>query len=78
MPAAAQALDAAEEANGPIRAVVHCAGRGGDRVRILDRELSVPPLEETSALYQAILNGKVAKVVANALTSAPTSTAWAR
>ncbi|MCW2578521.1 MAG: short-chain dehydrogenase/reductase [Blastococcus sp.] len=31
------ALDAAEEA-GPLRAVVHCAGRGGDRVRIIDRE----------------------------------------
>ena len=33
----AAALDAAEEA-GPIRAVVHCAGRGGDRVRIIDRQ----------------------------------------
>jgi NAD(P)-dependent dehydrogenase (short-subunit alcohol dehydrogenase family) len=31
------ALDAAVEA-GPLRAVVHCAGRGGDRVRILDRQ----------------------------------------
>src|SRR5947209_7799814 len=31
------ALDAAEEA-GPVRAVVHCAGRGGDRVRIIDRQ----------------------------------------
>lgn len=24
--------------NGPLRAVVHCAGRGGDRLRILDKE----------------------------------------
>ena len=32
-----QALDAAEE-RGPLRAVVHCAGRGGDRLRILDKE----------------------------------------
>jgi NAD(P)-dependent dehydrogenase (short-subunit alcohol dehydrogenase family) len=32
------ALDAAEAAHGGIRAVVHCAGRGGDRVRILDRD----------------------------------------
>jgi NAD(P)-dependent dehydrogenase (short-subunit alcohol dehydrogenase family) len=32
-----QALDAAD-AVGPLRAVVHCAGRGGDRVRILDRD----------------------------------------
>src|SRR5262245_21493983 len=30
------ALDVAEEA-GPLRAVVHCAGRGGDRTRIIDR-----------------------------------------
>jgi len=30
------ALDAAEE-NGALRAVVHCAGRGGDRLRILDK-----------------------------------------
>jgi NAD(P)-dependent dehydrogenase (short-subunit alcohol dehydrogenase family) len=29
------ALDAAER-NGPLRAVVHCAGRGGDRLRILN------------------------------------------
>ncbi|MCK9902010.1 3-hydroxy-2-methylbutyryl-CoA dehydrogenase [Parafrankia colletiae] len=31
------ALDAAA-ADGPLRGVVHCAGRGGDRLRILDRE----------------------------------------
>jgi NAD(P)-dependent dehydrogenase (short-subunit alcohol dehydrogenase family) len=30
-------LDVAE-GNGPLRAVVHCAGRGGDRLRILDKE----------------------------------------
>jgi NAD(P)-dependent dehydrogenase (short-subunit alcohol dehydrogenase family) len=30
------ALDAAEAA-GPLRAIVHCAGRGGDRTRIIDR-----------------------------------------
>jgi NAD(P)-dependent dehydrogenase (short-subunit alcohol dehydrogenase family) len=32
------ALDAVEDAHGPLRAVVHCAGRGGDRVRILDKD----------------------------------------
>ncbi len=32
----AVAFDAAEDA-GPIRGVVHCAGRGGDRTRIIDR-----------------------------------------
>lgn len=31
------ALDTAEK-YGPIRAVVHCAGRGGDRMRIIDKE----------------------------------------
>lgn len=30
------ALDAAEQ-NGPLRSVVHCAGRGGDRLRIIDK-----------------------------------------
>ncbi|MET7680469.1 SDR family NAD(P)-dependent oxidoreductase [Streptomyces sp. NPDC005423] len=30
------ALDAARE-HGPVRCVVHCAGRGGDRTRIVDR-----------------------------------------
>jgi NAD(P)-dependent dehydrogenase (short-subunit alcohol dehydrogenase family) len=32
------ALDVIESAHGGLRAVVHCAGRGGDRVRILDRD----------------------------------------
>ena len=31
------ALDEAEK-RGPLRGVVHCAGRGGDRVRILDKD----------------------------------------
>jgi NAD(P)-dependent dehydrogenase (short-subunit alcohol dehydrogenase family) len=31
-------LDVAEESHGAVRAVVHCAGRGGDRVRIIDRD----------------------------------------
>ncbi|MEU6352727.1 SDR family NAD(P)-dependent oxidoreductase [Streptomyces sp. NPDC047072] len=35
--AVAEALDAAEQ-QGPLRFVVHCAGRGGDRTRIIDRE----------------------------------------
>ncbi|MFE5027463.1 SDR family NAD(P)-dependent oxidoreductase [Streptomyces sp. NPDC056656] len=33
----AKALDAAQEL-GTLRFIVHCAGRGGDRTRILDRE----------------------------------------
>jgi NAD(P)-dependent dehydrogenase (short-subunit alcohol dehydrogenase family) len=35
--AMSEALDAAQE-RGPLRAVVHCAGRGGDRNRIINRE----------------------------------------
>jgi NAD(P)-dependent dehydrogenase (short-subunit alcohol dehydrogenase family) len=38
------ALDAAEE-TGPLRAVVHCAGRGGDSSRILDRDRRPGPLD---------------------------------
>lgn len=30
-------FDAAQERYGAVHGVVHCAGRGGDRVRILDR-----------------------------------------
>jgi NAD(P)-dependent dehydrogenase (short-subunit alcohol dehydrogenase family) len=33
-----EALNAIEAAHGPLRATVHCAGRGGDRVRILDKD----------------------------------------
>jgi NAD(P)-dependent dehydrogenase (short-subunit alcohol dehydrogenase family) len=43
----AAALDAAESA-GPLRGVVHCAGRGGDRVRIIDRD-RVPGALDTFA-----------------------------
>src|SRR3954447_2304958 len=32
-----EALDAAERM-APLRAVIHCAGRGGDRLRILDKQ----------------------------------------
>lgn len=33
-----EAMASAVEAAGPLRFVVHCAGRGGDRTRILDKE----------------------------------------
>ena len=45
-----EALDAAASA-GPLRAVVHCAGRGGDRVRIIDRERQPGPLD----LFEQVL-----------------------
>ena len=52
-----QALDAAEEAHGPIRAVVHCAGRGGDRVRILDREGNPGALDTFAEVIRVNLVG---------------------
>jgi NAD(P)-dependent dehydrogenase (short-subunit alcohol dehydrogenase family) len=50
------ALDAAEE-TGPIRAVVHCAGRGGDRVRIIDRDRQPGPLETFEQVLRVNLVG---------------------
>ena len=52
-----QALDAAEEAHGPIRAVVHCAGRGGDRVRILDRDGNPGALDTFAEVIRVNLLG---------------------
>ncbi|QSR32188.1 3-hydroxyacyl-CoA dehydrogenase [Nocardioides sp. S5] len=40
----AAAFDEAER-HGPLRGVVHCAGRGGDRLRILDGEDNPSPLD---------------------------------
>jgi NAD(P)-dependent dehydrogenase (short-subunit alcohol dehydrogenase family) len=50
------ALDAAEEA-GPLRAVVHCAGRGGDRLRILDKGRQPGPLDSFEQVLQVNLIG---------------------
>jgi NAD(P)-dependent dehydrogenase (short-subunit alcohol dehydrogenase family) len=50
------ALDTAEQA-GPIRAVVHCAGRGGDRVRIIDRERTPGALETFEQVLRINLVG---------------------
>ena len=50
------ALDAAEEA-GPIRAVVHCAGRGGDRVRIIDKQRTPGALETFEQVLRINLVG---------------------
>jgi NAD(P)-dependent dehydrogenase (short-subunit alcohol dehydrogenase family) len=49
-PAVQAALDVAEQ-NGPLRAVVHCAGRGGDRLRIIDKERTPGDL----AMFEAVL-----------------------
>jgi len=51
------ALDAIEGAHGPLRAVVHCAGRGGDRVRILDKEGNPGSLETFAEVIRVNLVG---------------------
>jgi len=50
------ALDRAE-ANGPVRAVVHCAGRGGDRLRILDKDGRPSPMESFQEVVDINLFG---------------------
>jgi len=50
------ALDAAER-NGPLRAVVHCAGRGGDRHRILDKDGTPGPLDAFAEVVRVNLTG---------------------
>lgn len=50
------ALDAAE-ANGPLRAVVHCAGRGGDRFRIIDKDRSPGSMETFMDIQRINLGG---------------------
>jgi NAD(P)-dependent dehydrogenase (short-subunit alcohol dehydrogenase family) len=51
-----QALDVAEE-RGPLRAVVHCAGRGGDRLRIVDKEGNPGSLESFEQVLRVNLVG---------------------
>jgi NAD(P)-dependent dehydrogenase (short-subunit alcohol dehydrogenase family) len=50
------ALDLAEQA-GPLRAVVHCAGRGGDRLRIIDKERMPADLATFEAVLRVNLVG---------------------
>lgn len=45
------------QSNGPLRAVVHCAGRGGDRVRIIDKERSPGALDTFSEVVRVNLLG---------------------
>lgn len=52
----AAALDASER-DGPLRAVVHCAGRGGDRIRILDKSGRPGPLDSFADVLRVNLVG---------------------
>ena len=51
------ALDAIEAAHGPLRVAVHCAGRGGDRVRIIDKEGNPGSLETFAEVIRVNLVG---------------------
>ena len=50
------ALDTAV-ASGPLRAVVHCAGRGGDRLRILDKQRQPAELDTFAEVVRVNLLG---------------------
>jgi NAD(P)-dependent dehydrogenase (short-subunit alcohol dehydrogenase family) len=50
------AMDAATE-RGPLRAVVHCAGRGGDRLRILGKDGEPSPLASFEEVLRVNLVG---------------------
>ncbi|MEU3615367.1 SDR family NAD(P)-dependent oxidoreductase [Streptomyces sp. NPDC006872] len=50
------ALDAAQ-AVGPLRFVVHCAGRGGDRTRIIDRDRTPGDLATFAEVVRVNLTG---------------------
>jgi NAD(P)-dependent dehydrogenase (short-subunit alcohol dehydrogenase family) len=50
------AVDAAQEF-GPLRALVHCAGRGGDRTRIVDRQHRPGNLDTFNDVLQTNLVG---------------------
>lgn len=52
----AEALDSARS-HGPLRGAVHCAGRGGDRLRILDKEGDPAPLQSFRDVVEVNLIG---------------------
>jgi NAD(P)-dependent dehydrogenase (short-subunit alcohol dehydrogenase family) len=64
-----QSAIATAERAGPLRALVHCAGRGGDRARIIDREHKPGPLEPFEQVIKVNLVGtyNVLRLVAAAM-----------
>jgi NAD(P)-dependent dehydrogenase (short-subunit alcohol dehydrogenase family) len=62
------AIAAAEQA-GPLRALVHCAGRGGDRARIVDAEGRPGSLDDFEQVLKVNLTGtyNVLRLVAAAM-----------
>ena len=55
--ALSEAFTSFGEQFGPIRGVVHCAGRGGDRVRILDKDGNAAPLKTFAEVIKVNLFG---------------------
>ena len=55
--ALSEAFTSFGEQHGPIRGVVHCAGRGGDRVRILDKDGNAAPLDTFAEVIKVNLFG---------------------
>ena len=55
--ALSDALTSFGKQHGPIRGVVHCAGRGGDRVRILDKGGNAAPLDTFAEVIKVNLFG---------------------
>jgi NAD(P)-dependent dehydrogenase (short-subunit alcohol dehydrogenase family) len=51
------ALDRAERDHGPLRGLVHCAGRGGDRLRIIDADGAAGSLEMFAEVVRVNLVG---------------------
>ncbi|WP_068182993.1 SDR family oxidoreductase [Mycobacterium sp. UM_CSW] len=70
-----QALDTAVDA-GPLRAVVHCAGRGGDRLRVLDRDGNANPLNSFEEVVRVNLIGSynVVRLAAERISRNPPTT----
>jgi NAD(P)-dependent dehydrogenase (short-subunit alcohol dehydrogenase family) len=52
-----EVLDTAEREHGPLRGLVHCAGRGGDRVRIVGRDGQPGPLDTFAEVIRVNLIG---------------------
>ncbi|WP_327009835.1 SDR family oxidoreductase [Dactylosporangium sp. NBC_01737] len=66
------AVDVARD-RGTVRGLVHCAGRGSDRLRILDREGAPAPIEGFAEVVRVNLVGtyNVLRLVAAAIAEAP-------
>lgn len=67
-----EALDTTAS-HGPLRGAVHCAGRGGDRLRILDKHGAAAPLQSFRDVLEVNLIGtyNVLRLAAERIAAAP-------